>query len=470
MNNPESTSYDVRIHQIVEDKRTKKRPHRVRWTVADRPRFGKSFATVGLAEGFRSDLLRAARKGEAFDLETGLPVSMLRKQQEKQKQENTVTWLTHAKQYAAYKWTRLSANGRKSAADVLRDITVALLPQRGDRPGKDELSVALRRWAFIPARNIADAPPEIQDAFSWAERHTPALSVLEDAEVLRSLLDSLMLKQDGTRVSANYFDRRHAILYNVGEYAVMKERCEQNPLSNPKLKWERPVDLKTENVIDPRAVGTMSQVESMLTAVTYVGVEQGPRYVAYFGLLYYAMLRPAEATDLEESQCILPKEGWGLIVAKGGKPNVGQDWTDSGEAHDDRGLKHRGRKATRDVPIPPRLVELLRHHIDTYGTGPEGRVFRTVRGGPYTVKEAGRVWGKARPFGLSPADQKTDVLSYIYLLRASGISYRRAAGVPVKEVSQWAGHSTGVQEQNYARVLTGLKDHWTRRMDEFMDA
>ncbi len=34
---------------------------------------------------------------------------------------------------------------------------------------------------------------------------------------------------------------------------------------------------------------------------------------AFFGCLYYAALRPAEAVALREADCILPARGWGRI-------------------------------------------------------------------------------------------------------------------------------------------------------------
>ena len=40
--------------------------------------FGGSFVTMALAEAFRASLITAARKGEGFDTESGLPESMER--------------------------------------------------------------------------------------------------------------------------------------------------------------------------------------------------------------------------------------------------------------------------------------------------------------------------------------------------------------------------------------------------------
>jgi hypothetical protein len=42
------------------------------------------------------------------------------------------------------------------------------------------------------------------------------------------------------------------------------------------------------------------------------------------------------------------------------KPEVGSRYTDSGQAHDDNGLKHRPADEVRPVLIPPELVAILR--------------------------------------------------------------------------------------------------------------
>jgi hypothetical protein len=52
----------------------RKTTYRVVWVVSGQ-RFGESFDTAALADSFRARLVSAARDGEAFDTETGLPVS-----------------------------------------------------------------------------------------------------------------------------------------------------------------------------------------------------------------------------------------------------------------------------------------------------------------------------------------------------------------------------------------------------------
>ncbi|MEU6004481.1 hypothetical protein [Streptomyces sp. NPDC047453] len=68
------TTYDVKIYKILTYKGARKSTYTVRWMVAGK-RWREPFGTVALAEGFRSELITATGKGEAFVIATGLPVS-----------------------------------------------------------------------------------------------------------------------------------------------------------------------------------------------------------------------------------------------------------------------------------------------------------------------------------------------------------------------------------------------------------
>jgi len=84
--------------------------------------------------------------------------------------------------------------------------------------------------------------------------------------------------------------------------------------------------------------------------------------------LYYGYMRPGEAKLLRERDCIdLPDTAWGHLRLTSSAPRVGAEWTDSGTSHEERHLKHRAKKVTRPVPIPPELVRLLRRHLTKYG-------------------------------------------------------------------------------------------------------
>jgi hypothetical protein len=113
------TSYDVRVFKVDIYEGAKPASHTVRWSVAGR-RWREPFRTAAVADAFRSDLLRASRRGEAFVVETGRPVSM-------ERAERQVNWLVFAREYVAMKWPHLAPNSRRNTARALTNATLALI-------------------------------------------------------------------------------------------------------------------------------------------------------------------------------------------------------------------------------------------------------------------------------------------------------------------------------------------------------
>ena len=481
-----NTTYDVRIYSVLKRPDSKSNPYRIRWSVAGQ-RFYKAYRTAGLANGFRSKLLRAAAEGEAFDVELGLPVSMARTEREKAAAaagEQASTFLQLVTEYADYKWPRLSANGRRSVAEGLRDIALFLYPAPPAWLGVEGMTRALMRWVFnAAARKAAQTEVEraggdgavVPDAFApaleWLRESSPLAADLEKLETVRQLLDALTWTRDDKRASPNYFARRRQVLSNLLVYAVTKGHFTQNPLTDPKLNWERPTDMKVDHAVDPREVGSPETVRRMLTAVTYVGTLQGPRLAAYFATMYFGMLRPEEVNELRKVDCTLPETGWGRLIFGEAAPAAGKQWTDDGKAHERRQLKHRSPDSVRVVSIPPELVKMLRWHIATFGAATDGRLFRTIRRDGYLPPSTiCRVWSLARGFGLTPAERSTKLLRHPYTLRKSGISARRTANIPSRDVADEAGNSVAVLEQTYSFRLSGFDTRWQRQMDAVLDS
>jgi integrase len=162
--------------------------------------------------------------------------------------------------------------------------------------------------------------------------------------------------------------------------------------------------------------------------------------VAFYGCMYYAMMRPSEVAALTKDGCYLPDKGWGYLAFADSSPAAGRAFTDDGKVHEHRGLKGRSRgrpnidararRPTRRVPIPPELVALLREHIDRFGTGPDGRLFHSERGNPIQPSTWWQVWQKIRALSLSPAQAATPLLRRPYDLRHSGVTWRLNSGVP----------------------------------------
>ena len=95
-------SYDVRIWGIEIYRGAKVTTYTVRWKVSLR-RWRRSFRIAAQADSFRAELLAAARRGEAFATETGLPASWRR--------ENlAVGWYDFTCGYVDMKWRPASAN------------------------------------------------------------------------------------------------------------------------------------------------------------------------------------------------------------------------------------------------------------------------------------------------------------------------------------------------------------------------
>ncbi len=112
--------------------------------------------------------------------------------------------------------------------------------------------------------------------------------------------------------------------------------------------------------------------------------------------------------------------------------------------HEARGLKGRPRQAaarwsTRNVPIPPELVSLRRDHIERFGTGEDGRLFRSESGNPIQPSTWWQIRRKVRRLALTPDQLATPLMRRPYDLRHSGITWRLNSGVPPTQIAAWAG-------------------------------
>ena len=143
---------------------------------------------------------------------------------------------------------------------------------------------------------------------------------------------------------------------------------------------------------------------------------------------------------------------------------AGAALTDSGEAFDDRGLKHRAENDTRSVPIPPELVMILREHIEEFGTAAEGRLFRTATGG--MIYDTTHTWAVARTLALTPEQVVSPLAARPYDLRHAAVSLWLNNGVAATEVANRAGHSVEVLLRVYAKCIDGGEEAANRRIDE----
>lgn len=186
--------------------------------------------------------------------------------------------------------------------------------------------------------------------------------------------------------------------------------------------------------------------------------------------MYYGALRPAEVNRLLETDCKLPDSGWGELLLERSAARSNARYIDGGaKTWEARPLKRRRDGAVRVVPIPPQLVEILRAHLDRFGTTEDGRLFRGVKHGePISPTVYTDVWKRARVIGLSPELAASPLARRPYDLRHAAVSTWLAAGVPIAEVAARAGRTVDVLLKVYAKVLDGQRDTSNSRIDDVL--
>lgn len=439
-----SATYDVRVWKTETVRGARGNSYKVRWAVAGRRR-KRSFRSAALADSFRSELIAAARRGEPFDTRTGQPLAA--------QAAPTTSWYDFACSYVDMKWPDAAGKSRAGIAETLATGTPALLSERRGQSAPGDMRAALYTWSFnARARRKTDPPPELADAIRWLKQHTVSVSDLTKPEGIRAVLAKVGSRLDGKPAAASTVGRKRAVFHNALEYAVERGLLLQNPLTALNAKKAQTVE-----VVDKRVVANPEQARRLLGAVRQQG-RTGRQLVAFFGLMYYSALRPAEAAALGRGDLTIPAEGWGELYLPKSTPTTGAAWADSGKRRDKRGLKHRPREEVRVVPCPPPLTELLRAHLAEFGTGADGRLIRGVRGDDLSDSTYGRTWKKARDSALTPEEAASPLARRPYDLRHAAVSTWLNGGVPATQVAEWAGHSVAVLLRVYARCIAGQSD------------
>lgn len=461
-------SYKVRFWTIKTNKRKDNKTgkarvvsHTVRWTV-DGHQKSQTHANKAQAEQFLSDLRQAAKSGEVFDTETGLPDSMVTAPEDVE-ETPSVTWFEHACEYVDWLWSRSAAQGRRSVAESLMAVTPVLVSSAEGAPDDALLRRALKQWAFNAGRRDEERPADIARALAWIRAVSLPVSELSEEKWVGAALKACATKLDGKKAASEYYRRRRRVFYGALKYAVRKERLSTNPLDGAAEPAWRTPDVSA--AIDRRRVASPRQMRDLFAAIPRIGRTQGRRLVALYGCMYYAMLRPSEAVSLCRDACELPSKGWGWLDLAAVRSAAGADWTDDGVVHETRGLKGRPDKARRRVPIPPVLVRMLKEHVEEFGVAEDGRLFRSYRGGVVLPSTLWRVLQSARVEALTAAQVASPLMCKPYDFRHAGVSMRLNAGVPVTYVAEWAGHSVEMLQRVYAHCYDGDDDRWYRRID-----
>src|SRR5262252_2439301 len=138
--NDGDTTFDVRVYRTEVYKGVKVTTYRVRWKVGSQ-QWREGFRTGAQADSFRSALMTATRKGEAFSLATGRPVAW-------ERAKAGISWYEFACAYVDMKWKQASAKYRKDIARARTAATPAMLAEVRGRPDDANIRRALTRWGL----------------------------------------------------------------------------------------------------------------------------------------------------------------------------------------------------------------------------------------------------------------------------------------------------------------------------------
>ncbi|GHE61996.1 integrase [Streptomyces longispororuber] len=450
----DGTTYKVKIWKISVYKGKRKTTHTVRWEL-DGKEWRAPFATKPLADAFRSELVSATRRGEAFSLATGRPVSH-------QSGASGVNWYDFAVQFTDAQWHRTGGNSRRTTSKVLTATTIAMLRAQPAAFKPIDVRRALREFAFNTRRR-EEAPPEVATILKWVERNTLSVAAWEDSVKVEEILHAVSTKLDGTRAAAWSAKRARRVLNVAMEYAVKHRILRANPL--PKGRGATP---KTSNAVDRRSLIHPHRMARILAHIRR-RPRGGRRLHAYFATIYYTGPRPEEAVALYVEDFRLPPEDaedqWCDVVIHTAEPEVGKNWTDDGTLHEERDLKGRAEGDTRVVPGPPALTKIIRAHIEAEGLKPGDRMFKGEKGGIISGSVTRRAWGNARKAELTEREYESPMGKRIYDIRHTRLTKWLNDGIPPAQVAYWAGNSVPVLLAFYAGCIEGQLPDLKRRMD-----
>jgi integrase len=409
------------------------------------------------------------RRGEAFDVESGLPESEIRQAEAaeaaKAKEKLDPNWWVFSREFMKRRWRTVAAKTREGFADSLASAALGMMEDRPDAPEREAVRRAIR-WTVVPDHEKEEPPAELEKVCAWLAENSRPLSALREAVIAEDVHYRLAYKLDGKLAAKDTYKRRRRGFNAAITYAIQKGYLDKNPIAG----LERPATAAS-GPIDPRVLMNAVQGREFLTAVSYVGSvhrNRGRRLVAFFGCILYAAMRPAEVVGLRLDDCYLPETGWGVLTLRETRPVSGKKWTDSGERHDKRGLKMRDPEADRPVPIPPVLVAMLRAHVKEFGTAADGRLFQNERGGLVGTSSYWRVWQEARPLAFPPHKVASPLARKPYDGRATCITDWLRSGLPVAEVARRAGTSPEVIDRHYAGCLDNSEEENNKKIEKAM--
>ena len=173
----------------------------------------------------------------------------------------------------------LAPVSRRSVAEALVTVTIALATKEPGAPEPKVLREALFAWAFNPATRDISPPPQIAAALDWTARASLPVTELEETATVRLALAACAKTLAGKAAAGSTQRRKRSVFYNALGYAVELGLLGSNPID--RIQWTAPAVAAS---VDRRVVVSPAQAEALLDAVGRLG-QRGEHLKAFFACL-----------------------------------------------------------------------------------------------------------------------------------------------------------------------------------------
>jgi integrase len=390
----------------------------VRWRVDGRDH-SQAFRTKAEADRLRSRLLVAQQDGERFDRQSGRPLSWTPR-------GGDTPLHVWARRWVAEQWPEWAPRTRNEDVYSLSRLIPHVI-----RPGAAPAPVGLRTYLRDSLRPIGEIDAD-GACERWLSRWVLTLAEL-DRPTLAEVSRQLGIGAKG-QVLANETARRYRrVAHSCIRRAVELEQIPNDPWPpTPRGRSRRKAN-QSKKAVDVRELPNPSAVVRIIDAMK--SHQPGSHtYQAMTAVVAYAGLRPSEVVMLRPRALSLPSTGWGSIAV-----------TEADVAWDEPGDPKTG---SRTTPVPPRLVELLRRWIESYGLADDELLFRTRCGNH-----------RPGPTGPEPSSGPSANAEHhrirVYDLRHAHATAMIKARVPLAEAARRLGHSVETLVSTYIGAMDG---------------
>jgi integrase len=409
-----------------------KRPFVVRWRI-DGEDYSEAFEKRKLADDYRARLLVARADGERFDRVTGEPVSWVPSAGE------STPLLDWARRWVAEQWDEWAPRTRKgNVYSLARFLPLATIGTASKPPA------GLRRYLVDTLRPGAAIDTE-HPCERWLSRWCAALGDL-NSEMLSEVLKALRVGDAGQLLAASSVGRWRRESHSCIRRAVELGVIPADPWPPPQRGRNRRKAVRKKGAVNIRLLPGPTAMVSIIDSLRS-HQPASRQYQVMTATVYYAGLRPSEVAMLRPKALQLPGEGWG--------------WIEVTEADDGWDEPVEPKTGDRRVPIPPRLVRLLRKWIEEHSLSPDELLFRTRYGNRPSESNWSRAMGRACRLAGHRRIRVYDVR------HAAATAWLRA-GVPLGDVATRLGHSVETLVSTYVGALQGDNESANQLLDRLL--